>query len=142
MRRGVITTTLIPRNRICCQKPSAEMVKQPLVSSENPSRCPMEETVLTTDWPGESRPGPLHRPRAKWSGVGFPISPPRPGRGRSPPGHATCAPWDTGVPGPPRDLSQELEALPGKEQKGKGWEAGGGSGRNRGRVSYLGPQTP
>ena len=39
------------------------------------------------------------------------------GEGASPPGHATCAPWETGVPGPPRDLSQELKALPGEESR-------------------------
>lgn len=50
------------------------------------------------------------------------------GEGASPPGHSTCAPWDTGVPGPPRDLSQEPKALPGEGAEGKGWEARGGTG--------------
>lgn len=111
-------------NGIRCQKPSAEIVKQPAVSSENPSRCPMEGTILLTDWPGESRLGTLRCPRGKLSEVGSPVSLLGQGEGASPPGHATCAPWETGVPGPPRDLSQELKALPGKRAEGKGLRGG------------------
>lgn len=33
------------------------------------------------------------------------------GRGAGPPGHATCAPWESGVPGPARDLRREPKAL-------------------------------
>lgn len=54
------------------------------------------------------------------------------GGGARPPGHATCAPWESGVPRPARDLRRELKALAGEKQKGKGREAGGGSGRNGG----------
>ena len=54
------------------------------------------------------------------------------GGGARPPGHATCAPWESGVPGPARDLRRQPKALAGEKQKEKGREAGGGSGRNGG----------
>lgn len=47
-RVTIITTTtiiIIRLNGICCQKLSVETVKQPAVSSENPSRCPTEEKI-------------------------------------------------------------------------------------------------
>ena len=90
------------------------------------------ENPLTAS-PRESRRATLRCPGSSRS------SSPLPGRGEGapPPGHSTCAPWETGVPGPPRDSARSPTHCPRKGAEEKGWEAGGGTGRSRGRASRL-----
>ena len=126
--------TIIPLNDIGSPKPSAEMVKRPAVSSENPSGCPTEGAILLTGWPGkESRPGTLRCPRARWSQVGARDPPPWPGRGRpSSRPRYLCALGKRSPRACPRPPPGAESAGRGK-QKGKRREAGGGSGRSAGR---------
>lgn len=125
---------------MCCQKPSAQMVKQPAVSSTKLSHCPTEGTVLMTDMPRESRVGMPHCPR-KVASSRLPRSPLLgQGEGTSPPAPSTCAPRRPQSLGLPETSARSRKRCP-KEQKGQGWEAGGRDGTRR-RVAYLGPQTP
>ncbi|XP_032111879.1 uncharacterized protein LOC116535163 [Sapajus apella] len=115
---------ILQRYGICCQKLSAERVKQPAVSSENPSRCPVEGKILPTDWPRESRLATLPCPRAKLSKVAFPKVPSLAGARaplRGP--HYLCAQSEQG-PGPPTPTSaRSRKCCPGRTgAAGKGRE--------------------
>lgn len=135
---------IIPLNDICSPKPSAEMVKQPAVSSENPSGCPAEGTILLTGWPGEGIPPgdaslpprevvPSRRPRPpSLARAGAPVLPAtlpvRPGKAES--------------PGLPATSAGSRKRWPGKAE-GKVPRGGRRKRPERGAGgSYLGPQTP
>ena len=120
------------------------MVKQPAVSSENPSGCPTEGTILLTGWPREGIPPgdaslpprevvPSRRPRPpSLARVGAPVLratlPVRPGKAESPGLPATSAGSRKRWLGRSRRKRAER-----REEEAAGTGAGG---------SYLGPQTP
>lgn len=134
----MIVIIIVQLNGICCQKPSAETVKQPVVNSENPSRCPTEGTILVTASPRESRLGTPRRPRAQ----GSPASPPGPGRGRLSSGPLYLRASGSGSPRARPRPRPGAESAAREAAGGAALGSGRRNGRAAGRVGYLGPQTP
>ena len=97
------------------------MVKQPAVSSENPSGCPTERTILLTGWPGEGIPPgdaslpprevvPSRRPR-----------PPSLARAGAPvlPATLPVRPRKAASPGLPATSAGSRKRWPGRSRRGR-----------------------